>query len=74
MAASEGRGVDWARGCAAVVPCFNEGLTVAEVVRGIRDHLPTVFVVDDGSADDTAAESSSAGGSIFMDCIPSRCG
>ena len=57
--------VDWVRDCAAVVPCFNEGLTASEVVRGIRDHLPTVLVVDDGSTDDTAAQASAAGATVI---------
>ena len=65
MAASESRGDDWARDCAAVLPCYNEGSTVAEVARGVRAHLPTVFVVDDGSTDDTAAQSSAAGATVI---------
>ena len=37
----------------AVIPTFNNGGTVADVVRGVlRQGLP-VFVVDDGSTDDT---------------------
>ena len=65
MAASESRGVDWVRDCASVVVCFNEGLNVSEVVRGVQQHVPTVFVVDDGSTDDTAAQSSSAGATVI---------
>jgi len=61
MAAPESRGVDWTRDCAAVVPCFNEAAAVAAVVRGIREHLLTVFVVDDGSTDETTRHATGAG-------------
>lgn len=36
-----------------VVPCYNEGPVVAEVIRGLREHLPHVVAVDDGSSDQT---------------------
>lgn len=42
-----------------VLPAYNEGLTVARVIRQIRDHLEfsgqvEIVVVDDGSTDNTA--------------------
>jgi len=40
--------------CTAVIPCFNEGATVAPLVTAARQYLPLVFVVDDGSTDDTS--------------------
>lgn len=40
--------------CAAVVPCFNEGATIAALVVAVRRHIPTVIVVDDGSTDNTS--------------------
>lgn len=36
-----------------VVPAYNEGSCLADVVREIRATYPNVVVVDDGSADDT---------------------
>jgi glycosyltransferase involved in cell wall biosynthesis len=39
--------------CAAVIPCFNESASIADLVPAVRRHLPSVFVVDDGSTDDT---------------------
>jgi glycosyltransferase involved in cell wall biosynthesis len=47
--------VDWKKDCAALIPCFNEASGVGEVVRTVREHLPNVLVVDDGSTDATAA-------------------
>ncbi len=39
----------------ALIPAFNEGRHVAEVIRKTRQFLP-VLVVDDGSTDDTASQ------------------
>src|SRR5438309_10868334 len=46
--------MDWERQCAAVIPCFNEAHSIGEVVARVREYLPTVIVVDDGSTDETA--------------------
>jgi glycosyltransferase involved in cell wall biosynthesis len=40
---------------AVVIPAFNEAATVAEVAGRALHYAQTVFVVDDGSEDDTAA-------------------
>ena len=56
--------VDWKLQCAAIIPCFNGTATIAEVVRGVQAHLPTVIVVDDGSTDDTAERAAEAGAEI----------
>lgn len=47
--------------CAVVIPCFNEGTSIAALVPAVREHLPRVIVVDDGSTDDTAALAEGAG-------------
>ena len=47
--------------CTAVIPCFNEGATIAPLVAAVRKHLPSVLVVDDGSTDDTANLAGAAG-------------
>ncbi len=47
--------------CAAVIPCFNEGASIANLIHAVRRHLPCVLVVDDGSEDDTAALAKEAG-------------
>lgn len=46
-----------------VVPAYNEAGRVGKVVRDVRSNLPLadVLVVDDGSADGTAAEAAQAG-------------
>ncbi|MGX7823613.1 glycosyltransferase family 2 protein [Actinokineospora sp. 24-640] len=38
-----------------VVPVYNEGQVIADVVRHARQTFPNVVCVDDGSADDSAA-------------------
>ncbi|TAL04983.1 MAG: glycosyltransferase family 2 protein [Verrucomicrobia bacterium] len=55
---------DWKQRCAALIPCFNTGATIAEVVRAVQGHLPSVFVVDDGSTDDTAERAAEAGAEV----------
>ena len=47
--------------CAAVIPCFNEGATIAPLVKAVCQYLPSVFVVDDGSTDDTSNLAGMAG-------------
>jgi glycosyltransferase involved in cell wall biosynthesis len=41
---------------AVVIPAFNEAATVADVAERALRYTQTVFVVDDGSGDDTAAQ------------------
>jgi glycosyltransferase involved in cell wall biosynthesis len=36
----------------AVIPTFDNPLTIAQVVEDVRHHVPEVFVVDDGSGDE----------------------
>jgi glycosyltransferase involved in cell wall biosynthesis len=50
---------------AALVPAFDCSRTVGRVVRGIREHVSTVLVVDDGSADRTAATARRAGADVL---------
>lgn len=44
-----------------VVPCFNEGTVIEEVLRSARGTFPNIVAVDDGSADDSAAAIHRAG-------------
>jgi glycosyltransferase involved in cell wall biosynthesis len=47
--------------CAAVIPCFNEAKTIGPLVAAMRQQLPLMVVVDDGSTDETAALAKNAG-------------
>jgi glycosyltransferase involved in cell wall biosynthesis len=44
-----------------VVPLFNEAQVIGDVVRSAREVFPNVVCIDDGSADDSAAEAARAG-------------
>jgi glycosyltransferase involved in cell wall biosynthesis len=48
---------------AVVIPCFNEGAAIGEVVRAFRAALPVarIYVFDNNSTDDTVAEAAKAG-------------
>jgi glycosyltransferase involved in cell wall biosynthesis len=46
-----------------LIPAYQEGSRIAEVVAGARRHLP-VIVVDDGSTDDTAIAAAAAGATV----------
>jgi glycosyltransferase involved in cell wall biosynthesis len=48
----------------ALIPGYEEGPRIGEVVRGAARYLPVV-VVDDGSTDDTAARAEAAGATVL---------
>ncbi len=48
----------------AIIPAYNEARRLTPVVQAVRQHLPAVLVVDDGSADDTAAVARAAGAQV----------
>ena len=56
-----------ARSISIVIPAFNEGATIAQVVRAAREHCPDaeVVVVDDASTDGTANEAARAGARVI---------
>jgi glycosyltransferase involved in cell wall biosynthesis len=49
----------------ALIPAYNEAATIADVVTSVRPHVQAVVVVDDGSADDTAARAETAGARVI---------
>lgn len=53
------------RHCAIVVPACNEAKAIGAVVQGARRYVPTVFVVNDGSADATASLARSGGAQVI---------
>jgi glycosyltransferase involved in cell wall biosynthesis len=53
---------------AVLIPCYNEELTVAEVVEDFRRNLPsaTIYVFDNRSTDATSAKASEAGAQVVL--------
>ena len=49
----------------AVIAAYNEGRSVADVIRGTALHVSEVVVVDDGSIDETAERAREAGALIL---------
>jgi len=54
---------------AALVPAYRCEATVAEVVRGLRRHVDTVLVVDDGSGDATGVRAAEAGARVLTRAV-----
>jgi hypothetical protein len=50
---------------AVAIPAYNEETTIGEIVRYASNHVDQVFVVDDGSNDDTAAQAAAAGAVVI---------
>lgn len=52
---------------AVVIPCFNEALTIASVVRQFHAQLPdaSIYVFDNNSSDGTSQEAYKAGALVF---------
>ena len=61
--APDGEAAGGALRIAVLIPCYNEELTIASVVRGFREALPqaTVYVYDNNSSDGTAEAARAAG-------------
>ena len=59
---------------AIVVPCKNEGLSIANVVQAFRAELPSaqVWVCDNGSNDDTAERAAEAGARVVTEPRPGK--
>lgn len=59
---------------AAVIPCFNEALAIAQVVEGFRAALPEaqIHVFDNNSTDDTAAVARAAGAIVTHVAAPGK--
>lgn len=64
--------MDWQKNCAAVIPCRDEAPHIGALVAAVRAYLPAVWVVDDGSVDETAALAERAGGRVCR--LPSNQG
>lgn len=49
----------------AVIPMYNEGTVIASVVTQLREHIPHIVCVDDGSADGSVAAARAAGAVVL---------
>lgn len=54
---------------AVVIPMYNEGSVVGEVVAAVRRWFPTVVCVDDGSGDESAEAAAAAGAHVVRHAI-----
>lgn len=52
---------------AVVVPCYNEGISISQVIKDFKQHLPSasIYVFDNNSSDDTAVRALAAGAKVF---------
>jgi len=50
---------------AAIIPAYNEELTIGSVVLKTRNYVGDVYVIDDGSSDETARVAEAAGATVF---------
>ncbi len=52
---------------AVLIPCYNEEITVADVIRQFRDQLPDadIYVFDNNSSDRTVERATQAGATVF---------
>ncbi len=52
---------------AVIVPCYNEGVSISQVINDFRAHLPSasIYVFDNNSSDDTAERAIEAGAIVF---------
>ena len=49
-----------------LIPAFNEEQRIADVVRGVREHIADIIVVDDGSVDATAKRAEGSGAVVIQ--------
>jgi len=56
-------------GVAVLIPCYNEALTVADVVRQFKAELPAaaIYVFDNNSTDRTVQEATAAGAIVYSE-------
>lgn len=59
---------------AVLIPCYNEALTISEVVRGFRAALPDarIYVFDNNSTDDTARIAAEAGAIVRRETLQGK--
>ena len=57
----------WPFSVSVIIPAMNEGKTIGQVIRGVREHCPAaeIIVIDDASRDDTADVAAAAGARVI---------
>jgi Glycosyl transferase family 2 len=62
------------RTIAVILPCYNEGLTIAGVVENFRRYLPssTIYVYDNNSSDGTVAKAMEAGAVVRQEVLQGK--
>src|SRR5258708_993435 len=62
------------RKIAVIIPCFNEGHAIGEVVRGFKSALPgaKIYVFDNNSTDETVTVASAAGALIRRETLQGK--
>ena len=55
--------------CAVLIPCLNEAEQIGTLVRGVREHVLEVIVIDDGSRDATAERAVEAGAEVIRHAV-----
>jgi glycosyltransferase involved in cell wall biosynthesis len=53
----------------AIIPAYREERFIRSVVSAVRNHLPTVFVIDDCSPDKTGSEAAAAGATVIRHAV-----
>lgn len=51
--------------CIAIIPCYNEEVTIGSVILKAKKHVDEVLVIDDGSSDDTVKIAKDAGAVVI---------
>ncbi len=59
---------------AVIVPCYNEAVTIADVVRDMKNALPgaSVYVYDNNSVDQTSARAAEAGAIVRVERLQGK--
>jgi glycosyltransferase involved in cell wall biosynthesis len=59
---------------AVILPCYNEGKTIAKVVAGFKRSLPSaaIYVYDNNSTDDTVAQAKREGAMIRYEALQGK--
>ncbi len=57
--------MNWSEKCVVIMPCRDGSGQIGRVIAEVRNNLPNVIVVDDGSTDSTTDAAAKAGAQVF---------